>query len=207
MTTNRLLAALIFLASLGLGCAPAGGTTIDIAGMPVQGDDNAKVFIIEFSDYECPYCARHTTTVYPELRDRFISTGKVRYVFANFPLPNHANAKPLAAAAICAGKQDAYWKMHDELFKNRPRTTEAVLNLGRQIGLQMEPFGECLRDERPQAERIRIDQEIAQEFQISGTPSFILGVIDAQGKVVAKDMIVGAHPLPRFETSITKLLN
>jgi protein-disulfide isomerase len=220
MTKNGLLAALIIFSGLGLACAPTeaplasrttrnadGTTTIDIAGMPIQGADNTSVVIIEFSDYECPYCARHTTTVYPELRDRFISTGKVQYVFANFPLPNHPNAKPLAAAAICAGKQDVYWKMHDELFKNRPRTTEAVLNLGRQIGLQMEPFGQCLGDDGPQAERIRIDQQIAQEFQISGTPSFILGVIDAQGKVVARDIIVGAHPLPRFEASIAKLLN
>jgi protein-disulfide isomerase len=220
MTKNRLLAALILLVGLGLGCASSeaplssrttrnadGTTTIDIAGMPVQGADNTRVAVIEFSDYDCPYCARHATTVFPELKDRFIATGKVRYVFANFPLPNHPNAKPLAAAAICAGNQDAYWKMHDELFENRPRTTEAVLDIGRQLGLQMEPFGKCLGDDGPQVERIRIDQQIAQEFQISGTPSFVLGVFDDHGRVVARDIIVGAHPFPRFESAITKLLN
>jgi protein-disulfide isomerase len=220
MMTNRLLIALIVLAGLGLGCAPSepplasrttrsadGSTTIDIAGMPVQGADNTRVVIIEFSDYECPYCARHATTVYPELRDRYISSGKVRYAFANFPLPNHPNAKPLAAAAICAGKQDAYWKMHDALFEKKPRTNEAVMDLGRQIGLQMDSFGQCLDKDRPHIERLRIDQQIAEEFQISGTPSFVLGVVDAQGKVVARDIIVGAHPLPRFESTIADLLN
>jgi protein-disulfide isomerase len=175
--------------------------------MPAEGADAARVAVIEFSDYECPYCARHATVAFPELRDRFISTGKVRYVFANFPLPNHRNAEMLAGAAICAGKQDAYWKMHDALFGTRPRDTESMLALGKQLGLEMKRFEACLGERRPLAERIQTDQEIARGFQISGTPSFVLGVIDAQGRVVAQDIIVGAQPFAAFESAITPLLN
>ena len=175
--------------------------------MPVQGAEAAKVAVIEFSDYECPYCARNATTVFPELKSQFISTGKVRYVFANFPLPNHHNAKALAAAAVCAGKQDAYWKMHDELFENKPRTAEGILDLGGKLGLQLEPFRQCLGDEGSLAERIQADQQIARQFQISGTPSFVLGAFDAKGRVVAEDVIVGAQPFATFESAITTLLN
>jgi len=211
---KRFLAALILLVILGLGL-PAlisnrkteATTTIDIAGMPVQGAEAAKVAVIEFSDYECPYCARNATTVFPELKSEFISTGKVRYVFANFPLPNHHNARQLAAAAVCAGKQDAYWKMHDELFENRPRTSEGILDLGTKLGLQPQPFSQCLGDDGPLTERIQLDQQIARRFQISGTPSFVLGAIDAQGRVVAKDVIVGAQPFSAFESAITNLLH
>ena len=221
MQMNRLLIACFLLVGLSVGCASSpeaplsprttrnadGSITIDFAGMPVQGAAEARVAVIEFSDYECPYCARYATTVFPELRDRFISTGKVRYAFANFPLQNHRNAELLAAAAICAGKQDAYWKMHDELFGKRPRTTEGVLDLGRQMGLQMQPFEQCLGEDAPLAERIRIDQQIAQVFQVSGTPSFVLGLIDAEGRVVAKGVIVGAQPFSVFENAITSLVN
>jgi len=215
MTANRLLIALTLLVVLSIGLprlvsnrsnsgAPVG--TIDIAGMPVEGAADARVALVEFSDYECPYCARNATTVFPELRKRFISTGKIRYVFANFPLPNHPNAKPLAAAAVCAGKQDAYWEMHDELFGKRPRTAENILDLGKRMGLQMQPFEQCLGNDGPLTDRIRSDQQIAREFQISATPTFVLGVTDTQGRVEAKDIIVGAQPLTVFESAIADLL-
>ena len=227
MTAKRLLIALILLVGLGIALPrvfsdrSASGTAdpvrvtrnaegkaaIDISGMPVQGADEARVAVIEFSDYECPYCARYATGVFPEVKDRFISTGRVRYVFANFPLPNHPNAEPLAAAAICAGQQDAYWKMHDQLFENRPESTEGILDLGRQMGLRMPPFEQCLGDIGPVRDRIEIDQQIARVFQVSGTPSFILGKIDADGRVVAEGIIVGAQPFAAFDKAITDLLN
>ncbi len=217
MSTNRLILALLVLVAVGLALpeifsdrsnsdAPS-STTIDVTGMPVEGSPEAKVAIVEFSDYECPYCARYTTDVLPELRNQFIATGKVRHFFANFPLGNHPNAIPMAAAAMCAGKQNAYWRMHDALFKNRPKSADAIRDLGRGIGLQMQPFEECLGDRDAAAERIELDQRIAGGFQVSGTPSFVLGTIDAQGLVVASDVVVGAQPLNVFETAITKLIN
>ena len=216
MTANRLLIALILLVGLGIGLpkimsnrsnSKAPLRTIDLAGMPVEGAADARVAVVEFSDYECPYCARNATIVFPEVKQRFISTGKVRYLFANFPLPNHPNAKPLAAAAVCAGNQDAYWKMHDELFGKRPKTTENILDLGRQMGLQMQPFEQCLADDGPLIERIHLDQQIAREFQISATPTFVLGTIDPQGRLVAEDVIVGAQTFSVFESAITQLLD
>ena len=211
-----MLIALILLFALGIGIpslisnrsgsdAPS-STTIDTTGMPAEGSADARVALVEFSDYECPYCARFTTTTLPSLRTQYISTGKVRHFFANFPLPNHGNAKALAAAAVCAGEQDAYWKMHDALFDVKPRTAEAVMSTGTSLGLQMTPFATCLQNDREFNERLGTDQRIASGFEISGTPSFVLGSLDAKGQVVAADLIQGAHPLPVFEKAITQLL-
>jgi protein-disulfide isomerase len=214
MTANRLLIALILLVGLGIGLPSLisnrsdsnASTTIDVSGMPVEGSEQARVAVVEFSDYECPYCARFTSTVLPELRAQFIAPGKVRHFFANFPLPNHPNAKPMAAAAVCAGKQNTYWKMHDELFATRPENAEGILDLGRRAGLQMPSFERCLGED-PLSERLRLDQKIADVFQVSGTPTFVLATIDAQGKVVAEGILVGAQPFPAFEQLITRLLN
>jgi len=217
MSKDRLFTALILLLGLGLvlpeilskrstSDAPS-TTTIDTAGMPVEGSADAKVAIVEFSDYECPYCARYTTDVLPQLRRKFISEGKVRHFFANFPLSNHPNAVPMAAAAICAGKQDAYWRMHTALFEVRPKSTEAIRNLGASMGLQKQPFEQCLVDEQAAiTERIELDQRIAGGFQISGTPSFVVGTIDAKGVVTAADVVLGAQPLEVFDAALTKLL-
>jgi protein-disulfide isomerase len=219
MSRSRLLIALTLIFGLGIALpnyisnrsnsnsgAPS-STTIDVAGMPVEGSPEAKVAIVEFSDYECPYCVRYTTDVLPALRTKFISTGKVRHFFANFPLSNHANAIPMATAAMCAGKQDAYWRMHDALFANGPKSVESITDLGRGIGLQMQPFEQCLGEAGAATERIERDQRIASGFQVSGTPSFVLGTIDSQGLVVGAGVLVGAQPVNVFEAAITKLLN
>jgi protein-disulfide isomerase len=105
------------------------GLVLDISALPAKGSTSAKIVMIEFSDYECPFCARFSNGVARELHEKFIANGKIRYSFANHPLPIHPNALKLAKLAICAGEQNRYWEMHDALFSNLPKSKEAALML------------------------------------------------------------------------------
>ncbi|MEE8401762.1 MAG: thioredoxin domain-containing protein [Candidatus Hydrothermarchaeaceae archaeon] len=95
-------------------------TSVSIDGDPCQGSDDAPVTMIEFSDYQCPFCARFWTQTLPQIRKDYIETGKVRFVYRDFPIPvlGHAYATKAAEAAECAGDQGKYWEMHDALFEN-----------------------------------------------------------------------------------------
>lgn len=99
----------------GLGSDEA-RVNVDIGDSPVKGDENAPVTIVEFSDYECPYCKRHFDQTYGQLISEYVDTGKAKMVFKDFPLSFHSNAIPAAQAARCAGEQGDYWGMHDMLF-------------------------------------------------------------------------------------------
>jgi protein-disulfide isomerase len=92
---------------------------LNLKGDPFKGEKNAKVTLVEFSDYQCPFCARHVRATLPPLESEYIATGKIKYVFRNFPI---ASIHPLAfkahEAANCSGEQDKYWEMHDRLFAN-----------------------------------------------------------------------------------------
>lgn len=89
---------------------------IIISGSPVLGDPNAKVTLIEFSDFECPFCARHFAQTYPEIKSNYIDKGTVKLVFKNYPLPFHSSAQKAAEGAECAKEQGKFWEMHDKLF-------------------------------------------------------------------------------------------
>jgi len=89
---------------------------INISGYPVLGDSNAKVILVEFSDFECPYCARHFKQTYPEIKSNYIDKGIVKLVFKNYPLPFHSSAQKAAEGAECAKEQGKFWEMHDKLF-------------------------------------------------------------------------------------------
>lgn len=90
---------------------------VEIGTSPLTGDQNAKVTIVEFSDFECPYCARHFTQTYPELKTNYIDEGSVRLVFKNYPLAFHQTAQKAAEAAECANEQGKFWEMHDKMFQ------------------------------------------------------------------------------------------
>ena len=183
------------------------GTSFDLTNVPVDGDARAKVALIEFSDYECPYCARHATDVGPELHKEFVATGKVRYGFVNNPLPIHANAKFLASVAICAGEQNRYWQMHDILFEAKPRVQEQVVLLAKEMGLDSDKFRHCIADNPRGLERIETDMRKAKEFGLTGTPSFAIGRLDDKGRVSILTFITGAQPLSVFEKAINEALS
>lgn len=92
---------------------------VDPGHLPAQGKDNAKVTIVEFSDFQCPYCESFFTTTYAQIKKDYVDTGKVKVFYRHYPLPFHANAQIAAEAAECANEQGKFWDFHDILFKNQ----------------------------------------------------------------------------------------
>jgi len=130
---------------------------------------------MEFSDYQCPFCARHFRETLPQLEKDYIITGKVKYVFRNFPIESiHPLAFKAAEAANCAGEQGKYWEMHDRLFANQKTLTPPDLSRhAKAIGLDMAQFQPCL-DSGAQAAKIRADIQDGVALRVKSTPTFLL---------------------------------
>jgi len=118
---------------------------IELGDNPFKGDKNAKVTLVEFSDFQWPFCARHVLETLPEIEKEYISTGKVKYVFLDFPLDFHKQAFKAAEAAHCAGEQGKYWDMHDQIFANQKAMEPKDLSeYAKAIGIDVSKFQQCL---------------------------------------------------------------
>lgn len=179
--------------------------TIDLAGHPFEGASEARLAVVEVSDYQCPYCARHTRDTYPQLEQDFISTGKVRYAMLDFPLRNHPFAFKAAEAATCAADKGKFWEMHNLLFQNQnalnPETLPAYAE---QLGLDRTEFEACLEEGREQS--VNADLQQATKAGVSATPTFIIGWLNGD-QLKPAEMIRGAQPFENFEKVIKQLLD
>lgn len=142
---------------------------------PLKGDPDAPVTIVEFSDYQCPFCRKFHNEVLPRIEEEYISAGKVRYIFRDFPLRFHEKAIPAAVAANCAGEQGKYWVMNDFLFNNPSRLDkDSTLASARELGIDEDKFRECINNEE-QVEEVKSDLEMGRKYGVRGTPSFFIG--------------------------------
>ncbi len=163
----------------------------------IKGDPDAPVTIVEFSDYECPFCARFYSQTYTQIDEQYIKTGKVKLVYRDFPLSFHQNAQKAAEAAECAGEQGKYYEMHDLLFENGVSGGVAQYKqLASQIGLDTAEFNTCL-DTGAMAGEVQKDFADGQRAGIQGTPGFIIN-----GKIIS-----GAQPFSVFQQIIEAELN
>ena len=175
------------------------------AGWYSLGRNDAPVTVVEFADYQCPFCRKFQSETFVELKKNYIDTGKVRFVSRDLPLDFHPNAPGAAVAARCAGEQHKYWEMRDAMLASDADLTSAsLLKYGQQINLDMTAFGACLTDKRYAAD-IQKDVADAGTTGIAGTPSFVVGK-------TAKDRIdgvriVGAVPYSVFDTAIKNQLS
>jgi protein-disulfide isomerase len=179
-----------------------------VDGRPTKGDPHAKVTLIEFSDYQCPFCGRYFRDTWPRIRQEYVETGKVRYVFRNFPLEAiHPLAFKAAEAAGCAGEQGKYWEMHDHLFVHQADLApERLAGYAAAIGLDGPRFSQCL-DGGAAAGPIRQDLADGGTAGVRGTPTFFLGVPEGDGATIrALRMIPGAVPYPAFKDALDGLL-
>ncbi len=181
--------------------------TVGFTGRPMLGNPDAPVTIVEFSDYQCPYCRRYSLTVFPTLKRDYIDTGKVRYVFRDFPLTNiHAQAEKAHESAHCAREVQKYWEMHDVLFtKQKELAVPSLKQYAATLGLDPEIFAACLDSGKYQAE-IRKDITDGTAAGIRGTPSFFIGK-SGSGDSITGTIIRGAQPLANFQTLIDRLLS
>ncbi len=190
---------------------PPAAQTIDavvpIGDAPTKGKADAKLVLVEFSDYQCPFCQRHFQSVLPQLDKDYIQTGKLRYVFQDFPLESlHKNAFKAAEAAHCAGDQGKYWEMHDRLFVNQQALAPENLTAHAEaIGLNRDAFQQCL-DGGKYTAQVRDSLAAGEQLGVQGTPSFFLGTMTADGKIKAVRVMRGALPYPVFKETIDSLL-
>jgi protein-disulfide isomerase len=183
--------------------------SLSVEDSPSLGDEDAKLTLVEFSDFQCPYCGRHAANTLPSLKDQYVETGKVKYVFFDFPLGNHKLAPKASEAAHCAGEQGKFWEMHDELFANqRALQPEQLPGYAEKVGVSdMTAFQECL-DADKYASHIEARVRDGAQLRVSGTPSFGLGYTEEDGKSVrVVKLIRGAQPLPQFQAQIDELLD
>lgn len=170
--------------------------------LPAKGDKNAPVTIVEFSDFECPFCARFYSETLPQLQSEYIDTGKVKIVYMHYPLSFHPKAKPLAHAAECANDQGKFWEMHDKIFaENTAGTLTSATDAtykqwAQELGLNASEFNTCYDNQTFAAE---IDKEFALggEVGVSATPTFYIN-----GR-----QLVGAMPFESFKAIIDEELN
>ncbi|MEK7161751.1 MAG: DsbA family protein [Patescibacteria group bacterium] len=174
---------------------------------PVLGKSDAKVTIVEFSDFQCPFCKQFIDQTFAQIKSTYIDTGKVKLVFRHFPLPFHANAQGSAVAAECANQQGKFWQYHDLLFKNGKAdgiglATEDLKKYADSLGLNNGSFGfgknkfnQCL-DSNVTLSIVQGDQKDGQAVGVSGTPTF-----NINGK-----QLVGAQPFSAFQQAIDEAL-
>lgn len=194
-------------AAPGGTAAGPGATTIRIAGRPARGAARAKVVLVEFSDYECPYCAQYATQIYPQIDREYIQTNKLRYVFKSFPIEHiHPLAFTAHVGAACAGDQGKYWEMHDRLFATGELHRDRLLEHALAVGLDVPAFRSCLESEKHH-DQIREDIDEAVQGGVRGTPVFVLALHDPKSETVTPaHVLMGAQSLEAFRTAIDALL-
>lgn len=190
------------------------------------GSSDALVTIVEFSDFQCPYCARAAVgpqAALPQIEEKYIKTGKAKLIFRNFPLPFHENAQKAAEAGQCAAEQGKFWEMHEKLFANQ--NALAIENLKKyasELKLDTAKFNSCL-DIGKYAQAVQNDLADGTSYGVGGTPSFFIAkgniLVDPefiQTKAQANEyiikvpdgatMIIGAQPFSEFEKVIEEEL-
>lgn len=162
----------------------------------VLGNANASVTIIEFSDFECPYCGKFFTETLPLIKQNYINTGKVKLVYRDFPLSFHPDSEKAAEAAECAGEQSKYWEMHDKLFENQNALgVDSLKQYAKDIGLDSAQFNACL-DSGKMTSEVQKDSADGQSYGVSGTPTFFINGVE----------LVGAQPYSAFDQAIKQAL-
>ncbi len=168
------------------------------------GRKDAPVTLMEFTDYQCPYCSKFHKTIFPQLKKNYINTGKVRFITRDLPLDFHKNAFQAARSARCAGEQNKYWELRHVLSSNpKNLSQEGVLEYVQELRMDVKQFQSCLESDKYEKE-IKQDITDAHSVGITGTPGFVLGRTSKNGFEGFK--IKGAQPYSAFAARINKLL-
>jgi len=172
---------------------------IEKQGAAIKGKEGAPITIVEFSEYQCPFCKRYVDETYGKLWQEY--GDQLRYVFHDYPLNFHSHAQKLAEVARCAGDQGQYWEMHDLLFKKREEWVNKrdisanITSYVKQLGLNQADFDRCLSSGKF-TQTVKDDFALGQSLGVNGTPTFFIN-----GK-----KLVGAQPFENFKAIIDQEL-
>lgn len=189
------------------GAGPV-GQIIDVAKAPARGPDQAVVTLVEFSDYECPFCIRHFQQTMPLIEKNYIDTGRIRYVFRDFPIDaNHPQAIRAHEAARCAAEQGRFWDLHTRLFSTPGTHTPLALEeRAKDAGLNEAMFRTCVANGQETA-AVRKTASVAENLGVTGTPWFFVGLRDpSSDRVKILKPIGGAQPYEQFALAIDSAL-
>lgn len=197
------------VAAAGSGAAPTQAQNIVLTteGSAFKGNKDAKVTLIEFTDYQCPFCSRYTKDTFPEIDKEYIKSGKIRYVLREFPLESiHPLAFKAAEAAHCAGEQGKYWEIHDRFFADQKSIGAKDLPTHAQaLGLDVSKFQACL-DSGRHAKTVRKDMADGQLAGATGTPTFFVGITQPNGSVKVVNTLKGAQPFFPFKVALDNVI-
>ena len=168
-----------------------------------KGSPQAPITVYEMSDFQCPYCRRHAVESFPLIEAEYIETGKVRWVFVNFPIPSlHPNAVPAAQTAMCAANQGAFWPVHDLLFLHQDKwaplqePAEFMVTLADSVGIDRAQLADCLQTQAT-LPQIRVDAQGAAKAGATSTPTFY----------IEGGLLVGAQPVEVFRMVLDSIYN
>tara|TARA_Y100000310_G_scaffold343027_1_gene448806 strand:+ start:3647 stop:4357 length:711 start_codon:yes stop_codon:yes gene_type:complete len=179
--------------------APSAPADVEIGDAYFLGKKNAKIEIIEFSDFQCPFCKRFFDQTMGQIMDNYVDKGKVKFAYKHLPLPFHSDAQKAAEATECAGKvggDDFFWGMHDKIFENQQAIGVSNLkSYASELGLDQGKFDSCL-DDGDTAAKVKAHAAEASKLGASGTPTFFINGVK----------VVGAQPYAVFEQAIEAAL-
>jgi len=194
----------LLLALVASAAVAASAPTVDHR---MRGKADAPVTMIEYSDFTCGYCLKFFKETWPKIQARYVDTGKVRFLYKDYPRADQGPGVTAALAARCAGDQGTYWPMHDRLFAADGRLdVDTYSQHAKAIGLDQTKFRQCLRD-APHVQAIFQDRDEANAWGFHGTPGFVLMRTTQQPTTKNPAIAIpGAFPFEAFEEEIEKLL-
>jgi len=173
-------------------------------GFPM-GKETANYAVVEFTDYQCPFCLKHSKKTFPLIKQQYIDTGKIKYFIKDFPLDFHSQAKNASISSLCAGQQGYFWEMHELIFDNNKKLSEELfVQFAVQIKLDISSFKKCLSS--TEAKQI-VDNNISEGelIGVRGTPAFFVGKIK-DNKLIDIRALYGAQSFSSFSRVINTLM-
>jgi protein-disulfide isomerase len=203
--TEQILAQLKEIKDLLKGASKASGDEVLLADRqePVLGKNDAPVTVVEFSDYQCPYCRKFHDETLPKLKAQYIDTGKVRLIMRDLPLSVHEFAKPAAIATRCAQQQGQFWPVFERLFRNKTLNQGIITQALQESSIDMAAYERCRVDPKITA---GVDEDLAdaERLGVDGTPGFV--VATRKHGLLAGQLLLGAQPIDEFKAVIDPLL-
>ena len=185
---------------------PVTVSNISISNAPTIGSDNAPITVVEFSDFQCPFCASFFSNTFSQIKTQYVDTGKIKFVYKHYPLDFHQNAKIASVASECAKEQGKFWEYHNVLLGNQSAwethsgndTVKTFVGYSEALGLDSNYFRNCLSSLKYER-YVDSDLEEGSKLGVTGTPSFFVG---KEGKYT---LIEGAQPFESFRQAIDQL--
>jgi protein-disulfide isomerase len=177
---------------------------LSLEGAALEGNRSARIALIEYSDFQCPFCGNFARETLPSFRERYVKSGKVLLAFRHLPLAEmHPLATRAAETAVCAEREGKFWDLHDRFFSQKRLDEAHLLNMANAVGLEPSSLSQCVRDQA--VARVNADVESGKKLGITGTPTFLIGTVQSDGRVKVSDILVGMQTTQQLDAAVSNL--